>query len=111
MLGMTGLLGLVSRALLVLRGLRVSRACRDLLDLRALRALTPLCRVLLGLLVLTALPALLVRPGLMGVRSRTRNADPTVGGLSHGLTGPPLTQANAALILHPRLELRHDLAC
>jgi hypothetical protein len=78
--------------------------------LLVLPALTRPYPVLLGLLVLTVLPVLLVRRVLMGVRSRTRNADPTVGGLSHGLTGPPQTQANAALILHPRLE-SHDLAC
>jgi hypothetical protein len=89
----------------------VSRAYRDLLDLLVLPALTRLCRVLLVLLVLTALPGLLVRPDLMGVRSRTRNAGPMVAGLSHGLTGPQLTQAYAAPILHPRLESPHDLAC
>jgi hypothetical protein len=96
------LLGLASPALLVLLGRRVSR---DSLDLPAL---TQLCRALLALLVLTALPDPPAHQVPMGVPSRTRNADPTVAGLSHGLTGPPQTPANAALILHPRLELPHE---
>jgi hypothetical protein len=105
MLGMTVWLGLASLALLVLR---VRLVNRGLLDPPALTQPFP---VLPALLVLTVLPVLLVRLVPMGVPSRTRTADPMVGGLSHGLTGPQLTQAYAALILHPRLELPHDLAC